>query len=357
MKLFLAVIFLLVSFASPSVPIEHRVLVMLVNFQDAPANHPWTAASVNDVVFNQSKAYWESVSYQNSSFTGDFVGWYTAAINSNDCQGNFRDAVENGARALGYEPSNYAHKIYVFPYRPCGAQGGITFYSVDSFGNVTSSIYMNGVADFYSIAHEVGHSFGLRHSNLLDCGSVSIGSNCTHIEYGDHHDIMGQFSTASVNAYHREIAGWMAGRIQQADTDGTFFLAPIENTDLSLKALRITKDPAIAKSYYVEYRNGVGVFIRLGSTDPNYLGFGSELLDMTPTTNGADEQLTAGQSFYDPFLTLLVTVNSFDSNGASVSVAFGAQPAPTPAPTPVPSPTPTPNPTPCPKGWVKQGRC
>jgi hypothetical protein len=39
---------------SPSVSGEHRQLVMLFNFQDQPANRPWSRDAVNSVVFGQS---------------------------------------------------------------------------------------------------------------------------------------------------------------------------------------------------------------------------------------------------------------------------------------------------------------
>src|SRR5215510_4534996 len=63
---------------SPNVSGEHRQLVMLFNFQDQPANRPWSRDAVNTVVFGQSKQYWEAVSYNRISLTGDLVGWYTA---------------------------------------------------------------------------------------------------------------------------------------------------------------------------------------------------------------------------------------------------------------------------------------
>ena len=353
---------------SPSVSGEHRQLVMLFNFQDQAADRPWSRDAVNSVVFGQSKQYWEAVSYNQISLTGDLVGWYTAAINSTDCSGNFRDAAENGARALGVEPNNYAHKIYIYPYRPCGAQGGITLLSTDSLGNVQSWVYLNGVADFYSVAHEIGHTFGFRHSNSLNCSGVSFGLNCSNVEYGDYYDVMGYHNTGVANSYHRDLAGWLGARIQTVTSDGTFVLTPTGAVDDNLKAIRIPQSyDALTNSttyYYLEFRQPVGydsflssypqvtngLVIRIGTigNDVNKLGFGSQLLDMTPATTGRNEALPIGASYVDSTIPLTITLLDANPLGATVSVRFGTQPGPTPTPTPTPQPTPTPTPTPNP---------
>lgn len=345
---------------------EQRQLVMLLNFQDQPSNKPWSREFVQNVVFGQTKQYWESVSYNQISFTGDLVGWYTAAINTNDCAGNFRDAAENGARALGFEPTNYTHKIYIYPYRPCGAQGGITLLATDSSGNTRSWVYLNGAADFYSVAHEVGHTFGFRHSNSLNCSGASFGSNCAHVEYGDYYDLMGYWNTGVANSYQRDRAGWLGARIQTVTGDGTFVLTPTGNTDDNLKAIRIPQshDPMTNSTtyYYVEYRQPFGydaflsnyplvtngVLIRIGTigNDVNKLGFGSQLLDLTPAITGRNEALPVGASYTDPAIPLTVTVLSANPLGATVSVQFAAQPNPTPTVTPTPTPAPTPTPIP-----------
>jgi hypothetical protein len=263
---------------------------------------------------------------------------------------------------LGFEPNNYAHRIYIYPYRPCGAQGGITLLSTDSAGNMQSWVYLNGVADFYSVAHEIGHTFGFRHSNSLNCAGVSFGSNCANAEYGDYYDVMGYRNTGVANSYHRDLAGWLGARIQTVTSDGTFVLTPTGAVDDNLKAIRIPQSyDALTNSttyYYLEFRQPVGydaflsnypqvtngLLIRIGTigTDVNKLGFGSQLLDMTPGTSGRNEALPIGASYVDPAIPLTITLLDANPLGATVSVGFGALPTPTPTPTPQPTPTPTP---------------
>lgn len=171
--------------------------------------------------------------------------------------------------------------------------GGITMVSTDSSGNMSSWVYMNGVADLYRIAHEVGHSFGFHHSNSVNCNGVSFGSNCSNVEYGDYYDIMGYWNTGVANSYHRDLAGWLGPRIQTVTSDGTFVLTPTGNADDNLKAIRIPQsfDPVTASTtyYYVEYRQPAGydaflssypsvtngVLIRIGTigSDVNKTGF------------------------------------------------------------------------------------
>ena len=323
---------------------DQHQLVMLFNFQDAPTNRPWTASYVQDMLSNQVSTYWQSVSYGQTWFTGDFAGWYTVPLNSTDCQSNMRLAAEDGARALGYNPDSYSHKIYIYPGGGCHPTGGSTWTGTDSSGNFTSSVYLCGTVTSYSLGHECGHTLGMRHSNALNCHGVTSGTNCTHVEYGNNYDIMGYYNTGAVNAYQRDLVGWLGTRIQTVTADGNYVLSPLSVADTNLKALRIPEayDPVTNSTtyYYIEYRQPVGydsflasysgvtggVLMDLGTigTDINKLLLGSELLDGTPTTTGTNEALPVGRSYTDPAIPVTITVLSANSTGATVSVQFSA---------------------------------
>jgi NPCBM-associated, NEW3 domain of alpha-galactosidase len=323
---------------------EQRQLVMLFNFQDQPNNKPWTASYVQDLLFTQVNTYWQSESYGATWITGDFTGWYTLPISSTDCQSNMRQLAEDGARALGYNPDSYSHKMYIYPSGGCHSNGGVTWTGTDSSGNFTSSVYLCGSVTFYSLGHEFGHTLDLSHSNSLNCSGVTFGTNCTRVEYGDHYDVMGYYNTGSANAYHRDLVGWLGARIQTVTGDGTYTITPLGMADTNLKALRIQQAyyPTTNSTtyYYVEYRQPVGydsflssypgvtsgVLLHLGTigNDVNLLLRGSQLLDATPTVAGANEALGVGQSYYDPAIPVSVTVLSANSTGATVSVQFGA---------------------------------
>ncbi|HMG36087.1 MAG TPA: NEW3 domain-containing protein [Blastocatellia bacterium] len=323
---------------------EQRQLVMLFNFQDQPTNKPWTPAYINDLIFNQVNRYYQQASYGLTWVTGDLAGWYTIPVNSTDCNANRTQAAEDGARALGYNPDNYSHKIYIYPSTGCQSSGGTTWLSTDSSGNVKTWTYISGSATTYILTHEFGHSLGFRHSNSLSCAGATFGTGCTNVEYGDNYDVMGYYNTGVVNSYHRDLAGWLGTRIQTVTSSGTYTLTPTAVADDSLKAIRIPEayDPTTGSTtyYYVEYRQPVGydsfltsytgvtsgVLVHLGTigSDTNKLVLGSQLLDMTPTLTGRNEALAVGKSYYDPAIPVNITVLSADTSGATVSVQFGA---------------------------------
>jgi hypothetical protein len=323
---------------------EQRQLLMLFNFQDQPNNKPWTASFIQNLLFNQVNQYYQEVSYGQTWITGDMVGWYTIPVNSTDCSANRTVAAENGARALGYNPDNYSHKIYIYPSSSCGSSGGTTWVSTDSSGNVRTWIYISGSATSYILTHEFGHSLGFRHSNSLSCGGVIFGAGCSHVEYGDNYDVMGYYNNGIVNSYHRDLAQWLGPRIQTVTSDGTYTLTPTAVADSGLKAIRIPRvyDPVTNSTtyFYVEYRQPVGydsflssypgvtngVLIHQGTigNDVNKIGFGSELLDATPTIAGANQALGVGQSFTDSTIPMTLTVLSANSGGVTVSVQLSA---------------------------------
>jgi len=323
---------------------DQRQLLMLFNFQDNPSNRPWTAAYIQDLLFNQVNQYYQQVSYGQAWVTGDMVGWFTIPVNSTDCSANRTQAAEDGARALGYNPDNYSHKIYIYPSSSCGSSGGTTWVSTDSLGNVKTWMYISGTATPYILTHEFGHSLGFRHSNSLNCSGVTFGTGCSHVEYGDNYDVMGYYNNGVVNSYHRDLAQWLGPRIQTVTSGGTYTLTPTGLADSGLKAIKIPQayDPVTNSTtyYYLEYRQPVGydsflssypgvtngVLLHLGTlgTDVNKLSLGSELLDGTPTVSGANEALPVGRSFTDPAIPVTVTVLGANSSGATVSVQFTA---------------------------------
>jgi hypothetical protein len=60
-------------------------LVILVNFQDAPTNQPYTLAAAQSVVFGPVNNFILENSYQQTWLTGDVVGWYTIPLSSTTC--------------------------------------------------------------------------------------------------------------------------------------------------------------------------------------------------------------------------------------------------------------------------------
>jgi hypothetical protein len=57
-------------------------LVILVNFQDDPANQPYTVVDAQSAVFGVVSNFFLENSYQQTWVTGDVAGWYTIPLSS-----------------------------------------------------------------------------------------------------------------------------------------------------------------------------------------------------------------------------------------------------------------------------------
>ncbi|MDB5107295.1 MAG: Peptidase gametolysin [Candidatus Binatus sp.] len=170
-------------------------LVMLVNFQDAPSNQPYTVANAQSVVFNSSSAFFLENSYQQTWLTGDVVGWFTIPVSSTSCDtSSIASYAKAAASAAGINLAAYTHYLYAFPQNNACGWGGLS-----NIGGSPSQSWINGSGmETHTVSHELGHALGLWHSHRLDCGTRStIGSSCTTAEYGDLLDTMGVPQTAS----------------------------------------------------------------------------------------------------------------------------------------------------------------
>jgi hypothetical protein len=169
--------------------------------------------------------------------------------------------------AAGYDPSKYDRLVFVHPEQNC------------PWSAVTqaATVYLNGAVTTYLVAHELGHSFGLGHSNLTDCKHHGCGA----LEYGDPYDMMG-VGTGDFNAKAKYDLGWLTN-VARLGKNGTYVLAPIERTSRLPQALVVT---TANDQYWIEYRSrpaltnkgqhtaGAGVIFRV-SPSPDLKDFGS----------------------------------------------------------------------------------
>jgi len=67
------------NFLNPPIalyPIEHKMLVLLVNFSDSPSPSPFNVVEAHDLIFDgQFQNFYQEQSYGRISFSGDVFGW------------------------------------------------------------------------------------------------------------------------------------------------------------------------------------------------------------------------------------------------------------------------------------------
>ncbi len=311
-----------------------------MNFLDN-LSEPWTIEEARDLVFGTvSDAFFES-SYHQTWLVGDVFGWFPLPINSTCSEVAIRAAADEAAANSGTDLSGYSRLVYVFPHIACFWSGLATV------GGNPSRAFINGRFQVDVVGHELGHGLGLLHSNALDCGSVALAENCDLRPYGDYLDIMGNRTPGHFNAFQKERLGWLgfgsSPGLDVVDLDGSYALEPYEiepaAAPAGAKILRYV-DPATGRGnwLYLEYRqalnfddflagntnvlNGVVVH-KAVEGDP----YSSQLLDLTPESMPSDfndPALAVGESLFDAASGVTVTTDWADSNGAVVTVNFGA---------------------------------
>lgn len=336
---------------------EQRTLVLLANFQD-DQSQPLTTQSARTLVLGTVSQFIAENSQSQTWLTGDVYGWFTLPMSKTVCSlSTAGDAADQAATQAGVNVSAYSRIIYVFTKTACNVSG------MGQVGAMPSRAYINGVATDLSstaetIAHELGHNFGLNHSHALDCGDVALGTSCTSIEYGDTYDTLGNPDFGHFNAFQKERLGWMslAGSplLRQVGSDGAFSIGAYEASGAAPRVLKIPRgvDPLSGRPtwLYVEYRQALGfdsfltersgVLLRGDVTRGVVVHFGeegngnsSQLLHMNLDsqarqvygfTDWFDPALDVGATFVDGASGLRIAAESADGTSASVRVAFGS---------------------------------
>ncbi len=304
-----------------------RILVLPVDFSDRPGwpvsipdgNVPITPQLLRDRFATQVAPYFSAVSHGKASLAVTVADKVYRArepaavyVEEDDVRLMHRDILT--AAGADWNAASFDVVILVFSDLSDFPNPWELIFQFKGGAEVGGSrAWINGWPSWDVLAHEIGHTYGLRHAHALTTRSDPFDGNEDIVEYGDLFDVMGSGDHAShaFNVVFKHRLGWIAkSGVRAVAASGTYRVFRSDAGVPPSGGLAGLMLSGNGEDFWIAYQKPSGA----GGTAPTsgvylraHTNQDTRLHDLTPSNPGTDVALPVGASISNDVIGFTIT--------------------------------------------------